>query len=152
MDYLFDTNILLLYMRPSSLKEKVEQVLNLRDEVDTLMLSVVSIGEIKSLAIQNKWGEPRLGKLEVLLQKFLIADIHVNHILERYAEIDAFSQGKLPTLKANFTARNMGKNDLWIAATASVLNIPLLTTDNDFDHLKETYLSLQKIDLKTLIQ
>lgn len=152
MNYLFDTNILLLYMRPSDLKEKVEQMLNLQDKMDTLIVSVVSVGEIKSLAIQNKWGERRLEKLEALLQKILIADIRINSILQRYAEIDAFSQGKLSTLKANFTARNMGKNDLWIAATASVLNIPLLTTDNDFDHLNDVYLSLQKIDLKTLIQ
>lgn len=152
MNYLFDTNILLLYMRPSDLKEKVEQMLNLQDKRDTLIVSVVSVGEIKSLAIQNKWGERRLEKLEALLQKILIADIRINSILQRYAEIDAFSQGKLSTLKANFTARNMGKNDLWIAATASVLNIPLLTTDNDFDHLNDVYLSLQKIDLKTLIQ
>lgn len=152
MNYLFDTNILLLYMRPSDLKEKVEQMLNLQDKIDTLIVSVVSVGEIKSLAIQNKWGERRLEKLEALLQKILIADIRINSILQRYAEIDAFSQGKLSTLKANFTARNMGKNDLWIAATASVLNIPLLTTDNDFDHLNDVYLSLQKIDLKTLIQ
>lgn len=29
----------------------------------------------------------------------------------------------------------MGKNDLWIAATAITYNIPLITTDADFDHL-----------------
>jgi tRNA(fMet)-specific endonuclease VapC len=39
----------------------------------------------------------------------------------------------------------MGKNDLWIAATASVLNIPLITTDNDFIHLDKTFLTLIKV-------
>ena len=39
----------------------------------------------------------------------------------------------------------MCKNDLWIAATASVLNAKLLTTDADFDHLKGVYLDLDKI-------
>ncbi len=34
----------------------------------------------------------------------------------------------------------MGKNDLWIAATASIYNVQLITTDKDFDHLKENYL------------
>ncbi|MDB5243595.1 MAG: hypothetical protein JWP57_4220 [Spirosoma sp.] len=37
-----------------------------------------------------------------------------------YAQIDANSQGKLKlqSLQPGMSARNMGKNDLWIAATA----------------------------------
>ena len=65
-----------------------------------------------------------------------------------YAEIDAFSQGKLAGHKTHFTARNMGKNDLWIAATTAVLDIELLTTDKDFDHLKTTFLKLRQVDLE----
>jgi tRNA(fMet)-specific endonuclease VapC len=42
------------------------------------------------------------------------------------------------------SARNMGKNDVWIAATASVLQIPLLTTDADFQHLDTVYLELHQ--------
>ncbi len=42
----------------------------------------------------------------------------------------------------------MGKNDLWIAATASVLGARLLTTDNDFEHLKGKYLDLEVIPIK----
>ncbi len=43
------------------------------------------------------------------------------------------------------TPGNMGKNDLWIAATASVLNLELLTTDSDFDHLDGEFIKLRKI-------
>lgn len=64
---------------------------------------------------------------------------------ERYAEIDTFSQGKLPNKRLGMTARNMGKNDLWIASTASLLNATLLTTDADFDHLDGAYLALKKL-------
>jgi tRNA(fMet)-specific endonuclease VapC len=39
----------------------------------------------------------------------------------------------------------MGKNDLWIAATASLLNLKLVTTDGDFDHLDSSFLSLHKV-------
>jgi predicted nucleic acid-binding protein len=39
----------------------------------------------------------------------------------------------------------MGKNDLWIAATAYSLDIPLLTTDIDFDHLNKTFINVMKI-------
>jgi len=34
----------------------------------------------------------------------------------------------------------MGKNDLWIAATAHVTGATLLTTDKDFDHLDPQFL------------
>lgn len=37
----------------------------------------------------------------------------------------------------------MGKNDLWIAATASILGAKLLTTDNDFEHLNGKYLEIE---------
>jgi len=152
MDYLFDTNILLLYLRRPDLRDKVEQILNFQRGRDSVILSVVSTGEIKSLAIQNKWGIQRLAKLETLLQQFLIADINVKSIVEQYAQIDAFSQGRLLDRKVSFTARNMGKNDLWIAATAAVLEVPLVTMDRDFDHLQSAYLSMQKIDLKDVIK
>jgi predicted nucleic acid-binding protein len=40
----------------------------------------------------------------------------------------------------------MGKNDLWIAATASVLGAKLLTTDHGFDHLSGIFLEVVYID------
>jgi predicted nucleic acid-binding protein len=42
-------------------------------------------------------------------------------------------------------ARNMGKNDLWIAATTHLLNATLVTTDHDFDHLDPSFIQLHKI-------
>jgi tRNA(fMet)-specific endonuclease VapC len=39
----------------------------------------------------------------------------------------------------------MGKNDLWIATTASLLNLMLITTDDDFDHLNNHFLQIRKI-------
>lgn len=47
-------------------------------------------------------------------------------------------------MPAGLSARNMGKNDLWIAATALYLDLPLHTTDNDFDHLPPLGLVLVK--------
>ncbi len=70
-------------------------------------------------------------------------------IVEAYAAIDAFSAGKHPTLRLPIgtTARTMGKNDLWIAATAFVFEAALITTDNDFDHLHGVFLNVIKIPL-----
>lgn len=44
----------------------------------------------------------------------------------------------------------MGDNDLWIAATASVTNTPLITTDKDFEHLNGVFLELIWIDIRVL--
>lgn len=63
-------------------------------------------------------------------------------LIDRYAEIDAYSQGKLADkpLPGGMSSRNMGKNDIWIAATASVTKSVLVTTDTDFEHLNGVYL------------
>ncbi|MEM9886222.1 MAG: hypothetical protein AAF849_10040 [Bacteroidota bacterium] len=74
-------------------------------------------------------------------------NIDQEEILERYSEIDAFSQGQHKTRKSSFSSRNMGKNDLWIAATA--LNLKLVTTDRDFEHLNGEFIQLEFIDFES---
>ena len=118
------------------------------DFPNEVIISVVSVGETKSIALMNRWGKRRIEKIGQLLTQVIVADINSEEIVDRYAEIDAFSQGRLESAIPSFSARNMGKNDLWIAATASVLNATLLTTDSDFDHLHNEFLSVAKIDLK----
>lgn len=44
----------------------------------------------------------------------------------------------------------MTKNDLWIAATASILNLTLITTDLDFNHLSPIFLKLETLDIQLL--
>jgi len=147
MDYILDTNLVLIYLRDNQQARNLEKDLSLLTEQHNLIVSVVSVGELKSIAKRNKWGVRKTNNLEDTLTDFLIADINVTEIIEKYAEIDAFSQGKLVGKKVDFSARNMGKNDLWIAATASFLDIELLTTDKDFEHLKDEFIKLNHIDL-----
>jgi tRNA(fMet)-specific endonuclease VapC len=106
---------------------------------------VVSVGEIRVLAKINHWGKTRLEKIDDLLDELLITDINSEDLIERYADIDAFSQGRMIDKPLGTTARNMGKNDLWIAATASILEATLLTTDQDFNHLTPEFLRLEYI-------
>jgi tRNA(fMet)-specific endonuclease VapC len=110
------------------------------------LISIVSKGEILSLGMQFGWGTAKMASLEQLLRRFPFVDINQQQIIERYADIDAYSQAKHPTRKASMSPRNMGKNDLWIAATASVLNATLLTTDHHFDHLNGVFLEVLYID------
>lgn len=147
MNYLLDTNILVIYVRATEVTRRLEDQLDLLSGEHNLVISVVSLGEIRSIAKRNNWGAKKIQKLEDIISNFLIADIHVETIIEKYAEIDAYSQGQLKDEPADFSARNMGKNDLWIAATASAFDLELLTTDKDFEHLQSKYLKLHQVDL-----
>ncbi len=145
MTFVFDTNILLHYIRRSNVMTRVEHDFDPLSQANESWISAVSIGEIRSIAMQNRWGETRLVQLDAFLSRFLVADVNIATLQYRYAEIDAFSQVNHPTISSSFSSRNMGKKDLWIAATASVLEATLLTTDSDFDHLNGIFLQLVKI-------
>ena len=141
--YLLDTNLLIYSIRNDYRWEMACQAFNIGDNNN--FISVVSVGELWSLAMRNEWGQKKLDALEQIGESFIIADINVREIIRRYAEIDAYSQGKLKDKPLGTSSRNMGKNDLWIAATASVLNLSLLTTDLDFEHLNRVYLKIERI-------
>jgi predicted nucleic acid-binding protein len=145
MIYLFDSNIVLHYVRQSAVMTQIEQDFNPFGVGNEAWMCIVSKGELRSIAIQNQWGIPRRQSLEELMSDFYPADIFSEETIDCYAEIDAFSQNKLPGKPLGLTARNMGKNDLWIAAATHILEAKLLTTDSDFDHLSGVYLDLIKI-------
>lgn len=87
--------------------------------------------------------------MRYLLDELLVvaADIYVEEVIQLYAEIDAFSPGLLPGKSLGTSARNMSKNDLWIAATAAAANLRLLTTDKDFTHLQDVFIDLVEISI-----
>lgn len=144
---MFDTNILLMYVRESETVQEIERRFNAFSESNRATISVVTSGEIKSIALRNKWGSKKKKKLKSLISRFIVIDLNFEEVIDRYAEIDAFSQGRLDNKSLLMSSRNMGKNDLRIAATASVLDATLLTTDNDFDHLHKEYFEVEKISI-----
>ena len=146
MNYLLDTNILVHYIRKDEISRRIDVDYSPFSPSNRVVVSIVSFGEIKSIAYQNGWGIKKIQLLENLLLTVLRADLTLD-IVDRYAEIDSYSQGVHPTIPAFFSARNMGKNDLWIAATASILGATLLTTDADFEHLSNIFLSVEKVNL-----
>lgn len=144
--YLLDTGILVHYTRQSQLYKKIET-----DEGLTLpdcmpMISVVTEAEILSFAIQKNWGNPKILRIRSLLSKIIIVDINSsdNELLEAYSQLDAFSKGKLSGKPLGSSSITMGKNDLWIAATAKAADAKLLTIDNDFDHLDGKFIQVKK--------
>ena len=112
MIFLFDTNLVVHYIRGSHFMDTVEQQYNPLGPSNKSWLSAVSLGEIRAIAMKNKWGEKRATRLDAFLRRFLVSDINIQEIILRYAAIDTFSQGLHPDLPSAFTARNMGKNDL----------------------------------------
>jgi tRNA(fMet)-specific endonuclease VapC len=150
MIFLLDTNILVHILRDK--RGYFERTFQINKPEHKLIISAVTIGELRAFALRNKWGANKKQQMEELIDEFFVVEIHNDAIHNRYAEIDTFSQGKLDGKTLNMSARNMGKNDLWIAATASVSNATLLSTDNDFDHLNSVFLNVPKIDLDKLKQ
>jgi predicted nucleic acid-binding protein len=141
--YFLDTNVLIYYLRQDERKTQIIDRLYAPFEAgNKLFVSIVTVAEIHSLAIRYRWGSSRWRILTNILRKMVIVPIDSQDLIDRFAEIDAFSQGKLPEKPLGMSARNMEKNDIWIAASASLLELPLLTHDGDFAHLDEHFLTV----------
>jgi len=138
--FLLDTNIVLALVRGGYLGAYLDQTFGLRAAKERALISLVTHGEIRVLAHRNDWGEKKLGVLETALDNLVTVDINHPAVLDAYVEIDLYSQ------KHADGSRNMGKNDLWIAACAKAASAVLLTTDQDFDHLSPELLEVERVD------
>ncbi len=140
MRVIYDTNILLQLLRKSDSMERLQAKLGSQYLED--FISIVTTAEIRSLAIQFNWGSTRIEKMTEVLSDLSVLDINSPEIVDRYVEIDCYSKRKHPDLVSDFSAIKMGKNDLWIAATASVHQCTLLTMDLDFNHLHNKFVDI----------
>lgn len=151
MDYiLLDTCIVVHILRNNDYSIKCKEALKDFSETPHIILSVVSKAELESLSKQQKWGEPRKKALSLILNEATFIDIENadENLIAAYSNIDTYSKRKGNDTYGNIlndSAKTMHKNDLWIAATAFTLNVPLLTTDGDFDHLNGTMINVMKI-------
>lgn len=130
--YLLDTNVLVALIRAKTLGEATDRRFALRSAINRSMICVVTAGEMLSLARQCAWGQSKRDALQALLDEVVWIDINHPDIIDAYAEIDFATRSQ---------GRKMGKNDVWIAATAKVSKTILLTTDLDFDHLHPAHVN-----------
>jgi tRNA(fMet)-specific endonuclease VapC len=135
--YFLDTNILVHLVRRDGIGQYINSQFSLYTADPPPTISDVSEGELRSLAIQWAWGKHKLGQMEFLLSHFSRVAINDPAIFSAYAAIDAYSES---------IGMPMGKNDVWIAASARVVRTRLLTTDKDFDHLDPRFLVRDWID------
>jgi tRNA(fMet)-specific endonuclease VapC len=137
---IYDTNVLLQILRDDRSISRLQTIYNLYDVEESI--SLVTVAEIRSLSIQFRWGAIRRAKMEESILGLEVLDINMPEIIDRYVEIDCYSKGNHLTRASNFSAIKMGKNDLWIAATASVYECKLLTMDLDFGHLRDEFVDV----------
>jgi tRNA(fMet)-specific endonuclease VapC len=137
---IYDTNVLLQILRDDRSISRLQTIYNLYDVEESI--SLVTVAEIRSLSIQFRWGAIRRAKMEASILGLEVLDINMPEIIDRYVEIDCYSKGNYLTRASNFSAIKMGKNDLWIAATASVYECKLLTMDLDFGHLRDEFVDV----------
>jgi tRNA(fMet)-specific endonuclease VapC len=152
MDFvLLDTCIVLHLLRNNDYSKKCRAALANFSKNPKIVLSVVTKAELISLSKQQNWGSTRKQFLSSILNAAIFIDIESTdeNLLQAYADIDSYSKRKSNDKFGNIikgSARKMHKNDLWIAATAFTINIPLITTDGDFDHLDKTMISIIKVN------
>jgi len=92
-------------------------------------ISVASQAEIWVLADKHGWGQTKREALQTMLDNLVVVPIDGRAIVDAYVQIAATDRNHPAG------SRNMGKNDIWIAATALHTHLPLLTTDRDFRFL-----------------
>lgn len=150
--FILDTGLLLGFCRKSPFALKAHEEYHLGDPQITVVTSIVCKGEILSLQKGRNWKDKKRDLLQDILSNIPVIDINNEKILNAYADIDNWTQGKgnnapdgAPPLKP---ARKMQKNDLWLAATAHVMQATLLSTDKDFKPLNNIWFDFVYVDTK----
>lgn len=131
-----DTNILVHLLRGGELGQAIEREYKVGQRTPRAIISVVTKGELKALAYKFAWSRDKHARLDAMLAALPAADISHSSVHEAYANIDVASMA---------LGVKMGKNDLWIAATTSIVGGTLLTTDADFDHLPSIGLKVERV-------
>jgi tRNA(fMet)-specific endonuclease VapC len=135
--YLLDTNVLVHLVRGDAVWTRVRATYQPLLIEPRPIVSVVAFGELRSLALQFNWKAEKIDQMEFYLAYLQRVSIDDSEIIRAYSVIDAHLQR---------TGQTLGKNDVWIAATAAVTGARLLTTDKDFDRLDPLFLSRDWID------
>ena len=132
--YVLDTNILL------ALGTSIDTAYGLRANLQRHVVSIVSQAELLVLADRNNWAQAKRDAVRLIFDNLVVLPVDGEALLQAYSEVSradmAWPEGP----------RNMGKNDIWIAATAVSAGLPLLTTDKDFGFLDGDLVQVLWID------
>ncbi len=92
-----------------------------------LALSFAAVAELRAGAIKNNWGARRLAEQARFLTAYTVVPANID-VVERYAPLHA---------RLHATLKGGGINDMWTAACALVLGIPVVTNNlSDFKQIQ----------------
>ena len=148
-----DTNAIIHIIRQNKFGKSALTWINGLSPQPAQIISVVTKAELETFSAINKnsWGQEKLEFLHRFINGVYCIDIMNTdrELLNHYTFIQAYSQNKMPDQQGNYkggSSVNMGKNDLWIAATASLTQSTLLTMDYDFRHLEGSFLEMETLE------
>lgn len=127
--YVLDTSALLNLIRGKELGRQIDEAYGLRGAIYRQTISIVTHGELRALAERNNWGTPKADALSAALDQLITVNLDTQAIVNAYVRVANACRN------AATGERKMGHNDMWIAATALLSGLPLITTDKDFNHL-----------------
>lgn len=145
--YVLDTSILLHYVRQSKLANQIESELNILSKEAVPIIASVSIGEMEGFVQRQQWGETKINRLKKLVSKVVVIDITSvdAQLMKAYATLWNYSKNALPGDKLGKSI-GIGQNDVWIAALTKTAHAELVTTDGDFEHLNEKWITIHKFN------
>ena len=88
------------------------------------MISFMTVAEVEFWAIKHRWSPQRIHRLDMHLRRFAIVPSSSN-LCVKWAEV---------TIAAQAAGRRIDCADAWIAATALLYQVPLMT-HNRADYL-----------------
>lgn len=101
--YVLNTNVLLHLIRGDQLRQHIKSIYDPTLAEPRPVISVVTAGELRSLALQFQWGKTKVDQALFYLSYFQRISIDQDPILDAYAALDAYSIS---------IGRTLGKNDL----------------------------------------
>ena len=81
MRYFLDTNIIVIYLRNDKTRTQIDEEFEPFAKPNVPIISVVTIGEIKSIGIRNKWGKQKLANVELIYKKCVVVGINKKPII-----------------------------------------------------------------------
>jgi tRNA(fMet)-specific endonuclease VapC len=138
--YVLDTSVILNLIRGHELGKSIDEAFGLRAAFYRHTISIVSHGELRVLARRNRWGNDKLNALTVALAELVTVNLDSSALIEAYVRVEESCRSVADG------ERRMGQNDMWIAATALHVGLPLITTDKDFAHLDKRLIQVHWVD------
>lgn len=129
--YILDTSVVLNLIRGKELGKQIDAAFGLVVGLHRQTISIVTHGELNALAERNNWGREKRQALSSALGNLVTINIDSEALIDAYVRIEEVCR-----LTAG-GEKKMGQNDMWIAATALMSGLSLITTDKDFNHLND---------------